>query len=302
MNANRSPQSHAGELDSVPDPTSVLGRMLDVVTSPAEVFAAVVRAPVNPANWFIPALLSALVGAIALVANFDEAAALDSVKPDARIMPLAPNAAAPTLADGTRRAPSAAPGATMSPPNRAAAADARKTTRTSALNAASETRAARVARATAPVQAWPADILAAVARGNGVLAIVVASFAGTFWSAFLLWALGRYVLRAPCRYLKALEIAGLTQVLLILATVISALLAQSAGDPLAQPALSLLAGGLEANNRWRLALGCLDVTYLWMAWALAAGLAALCQVGRRAAAGCVFGYWVALRLALIALS
>src|SRR5258707_10100339 len=83
------------------------------------------------------------------------------------------------------------------------------------------------------------------------LAACLTALAGTCWSAFVLWALGRLVLKSRFSYLKALEIAGLTGIIVALGGLVTALLIAATGDSAARPALALLVGGLNAGGRAR---------------------------------------------------
>src|SRR5438477_435511 len=93
-----------------------------------------------------------------------------------------------------------------------------------------------VAQAQALAGAWP--VLSA-------FVVCIAIFAGTFWSAFVLWFIGRMFLKVRFPYVKALEIVGLTGIISVLGTVTTLLLIALSGDPAAQPALSLLVAKLD---------------------------------------------------------
>lgn len=142
----------------------------------------------------------------------------------------------------------------------------------------------------------------ALARLVGPLAIVAVNIAGTFWSALVLWLAGRLFLKTRFSFLKTVEIAGLTTVILALGTVVTTLLVIVTGDGLARPAMSLLVGEFDPANKLHQALAAMNFFHFWMAAVLSIGLAKLGDVSAREAAVWVFGYWIVLRLALILLA
>jgi hypothetical protein len=133
-------------------------------------------------------------------------------------------------------------------------------------------------------------------------ATCLASFVGTFWSAFVLWFIGRVFLKSRFPFRKALEVAALSGTVLVLGLVVTALLALALGNASARPALSLLVLNLDPSNRVR-ALGELsNCFYLWTTVVLAIGLARLSRVTFKESAFWVFGYWLFARLSLILLA
>jgi len=139
------------------------------------------------------------------------------------------------------------------------------------------------------------------AKLSGEVAIVGTTFLGTFWSALVLWLMGRFLLRAPFPFLKALEITGLTGMILVLSTVISTLLVFATEDTFAKPALSLLVRDFDPTNKFHLLLSLLDVSSFWTAGVLSIGLAKLSKVSVAESAFWVFGYWIVLRGGLLLL-
>jgi hypothetical protein len=133
------------------------------------------------------------------------------------------------------------------------------------------------------------------------LATCVGAFAGTFWSAFLLWLIGRSFLRSRFSFLKAVEVVALTGVILALGAIVTALLIGASGDPASRPALSLFARHLSAASPVCQLLDTLNFFHLWTSTVLAIGLSRLSGVSFKESAFWVFGYWVVARLALIVL-
>jgi hypothetical protein len=151
----------------------------------------------------------------------------------------------------------------------------------------------------AAVQAGPGSVdwqrLSAVATCAG-------AFGGAFWSAFLLWFIGRVFLRTRFSYLKALEVAALTGIILALGAIVTALLVGASGSPLARPALSIFARHLPSDSPVRLILDMLNFFHLWIITVLAIGLSRLSGATFKESAFWVFGYWLVARLALILLA
>ena len=138
--------------------------------------------------------------------------------------------------------------------------------------------------------------------GTRLMAACLSPLAGALWSAFVLWSIGRVFLRVRLSYLKTLEIVGLTGMILLLGTLITALWGWAAGDATIRPALSMLLRGGAGPKGFRQVLELLNVFQLWSASVLAVGLSKLGGVSFKEAAFWVFGYWFLLRLALILLA
>jgi hypothetical protein len=133
------------------------------------------------------------------------------------------------------------------------------------------------------------------------LSVCLAAFIGTFWSALVLWLIGRVFLKVRFSYLKTLEVVGLTGILLVLGAIVTSLLIASSGNAAARPSLSLLAAKLSAGPM-RQVLDTLNIFHLWTTTVLAVGLSKLSGVSFKEAAFWVFGYWLFIRIALIILS
>ena len=131
--------------------------------------------------------------------------------------------------------------------------------------------------------------------------VCIAIFAGTCWSAFVLWFIGRIFLKVRFPYIKALEIVGLTGAISVLGSITTLLLIAAAGDPAAQPALSLMASKLDHNRPLYQILSIFNFFHLWITIVLAIGLSRLCNVTFKEGAFWVFGYWVAVRIIVIIL-
>jgi hypothetical protein len=154
-----------------------------------------------------------------------------------------------------------------------------------------KTRSLSLAQTQALAGAWP--LLSS-------LAVCLAAVAGSLWSACVLWLIGRFFLRVRFSFLKALEVVGLSTMILLLGTVVTMLLT-AATQPTARPSLAFLAGNLALSHSLRAALDTLNLFHLWTTAVLAIGLAKLCAVTFKEAAFWVFNYWLLAKLALIVL-
>jgi hypothetical protein len=133
------------------------------------------------------------------------------------------------------------------------------------------------------------------------LATFAGAFSGTFWSAFLLWFIGRAFLRTRFSYLKTVEVVALASIIVALGAIVTALLIGISGDAATRPALSFFARRLPSTSHARLLLDTLNFFHLWSTTVLAIGLSRLSGVSFKESAFWVFGYWVVVRLALIVL-
>lgn len=222
--------------------SSLAAKLLDMLSSPGEVFDEVVAAPPRFANWLVPTVLVALASLFLLRASSNEGVSVVTTSQAVEAQPA-------TLDSVTVQA-------------EAGSVDSQK--------------------------------LSALATCGG-------AFAGTFWSAFLLWFIGRAFLRTRFSYLKTVEVVALTGSIVALGAIVTALLIGISGDPATRPALSFFARHLPSTNRVRLLLGTFNFFHLWIITVLAIGLSRLSGVSFKESAFWVFGYWFVARLALILL-
>ena len=167
-----------------------------------------------------------------------------------------------------------------------------------------EHTAAAVAKLTeaAGLSATQTEILSNRWQLTSQIATCLGAFCATFWSAFVLWVIGRLFLKSRFSFLKTLEVVGLTGMILVLCSTVTALLISALGEVTARPALSLLSMKSEPGSRLHAALDVLNFFHLWTATVLAIGLSKLSDVSFKEAAFWVFGWWVAVRLGLMVLT
>jgi hypothetical protein len=132
--------------------------------------------------------------------------------------------------------------------------------------------------------------------------LCVATFAAAFWSALVIWLIGRVVLKTAFSFLKALEVVSLSGSVLILGAIVTALLIAATGDASARPALSLFLRNVPPGNALRRVAGILDCFELWAVAILTIGLSKLSAVTVKESAFWVLGYWLLARIALVLLA
>ena len=134
----------------------------------------------------------------------------------------------------------------------------------------------------------------------GSVGMVIYGFVSLFGWAFVLWLAGRWFLKTRFDYMKMLEVAGLSSIILALGLVVGTLLAVILGRLYATPSLALLVSNFDPKNRVHLLLGVVNVIYLWHAGVLAIGLAKLSGGSMTRAFAVVYGFWVLIELLLVA--
>ena len=134
----------------------------------------------------------------------------------------------------------------------------------------------------------------------GSVGVVLSSFISVFWWALVLWLCGRWFLKARFGYMKAVEIASLASVIIVLSMVISTLLAVILGRLYVGPSLALCVSDFDPKNRLHLLLGAANVIYFWHTAVLGIGLAKLSGGSTAKTLMVVFTYWLVAQLLLIA--
>ena len=134
------------------------------------------------------------------------------------------------------------------------------------------------------------------------LAVCFGAVAGSLWSAFVVWLIGRCFLNVRFSYLKTLEIVGLTSIILVLGSIVTCLLIALSGDTAARPSLSLFGANRSSTMALRTVLDSMSVFHIWTTTILAIGLSKLSGVSFKESAFWVFGYWLGCRMALVILA
>jgi len=133
----------------------------------------------------------------------------------------------------------------------------------------------------------------------GIVSGVVSSPVRLLWWALVLWLLGRWILKVRFSFVKALEVAGLAAMIVVLGVVVTLLLTVNLANFFATPSLALLVKDFDAARKSHLMLGAANVFSIWLVGVMSAGLARLAGVPFLRAAWVVFGFWVMQQLFFI---
>ena len=134
----------------------------------------------------------------------------------------------------------------------------------------------------------------------GSIGLICYSFVSLFGWALILWLAGRWFFKTRYGYLKAVEVAGLASLIIMLGMIVSTLLAVILGRLYAGPSLALLVSNFDPTNRVHLLLGAFNLIYLWHTGVLSIGLAKLSDGSTSKALAVLFGFWMLMELIFIA--
>jgi hypothetical protein len=140
-----------------------------------------------------------------------------------------------------------------------------------------------------------------VVKMTGMVSVVVMSFAMTFIVAVVLKLTALWWLRASVEYMKWVEVAGLSAMVLVLGTVVQLLLVIIMGSILATPGPVLLVGEIDPQNKLHLALSSINLVTFWYLCILGLGLAKLAGGGFIKAVVPLLGLWAVLRGGIVLL-
>ncbi|MCP5524616.1 MAG: YIP1 family protein [Verrucomicrobiales bacterium] len=132
-----------------------------------------------------------------------------------------------------------------------------------------------------------------ISRVAAVFVPVLQAFAIPFWWGLLLWLFGGKLLKGGFRYMKAVEIAGLSSMILVLESVTKTLLVLVTGNIMAGPGLiMLILKEFDPKNLGHALLASVQVTTLWVLAVRAIGISRLGAGGLGRCAALVFGFWI----------
>jgi hypothetical protein len=121
---------------------------------------------------------------------------------------------------------------------------------------------------------------------------VFVAFASPFWWGLILW-LGAKVFKGNIGFMKAVEVAGLANMIVALEAIVRILLIVGMGNLFASLSPVLLIKEFDPNNTLHGVLATFNVLILWALAVKSVGLARLCGVSFGPAAAWVFGIWAA---------
>jgi hypothetical protein len=129
----------------------------------------------------------------------------------------------------------------------------------------------------------------------GGVNVLVSGFATPFIWGLILWLVAAWVLKTPIPYMQAVESAGIAMPILLLAVVVSSLLTVALGRLYSTASLALLVKDFDPTNKTHLALGAINLFYIWMAVVMGIALAALTRKSLAKSLAGVFGVWILIR-------
>jgi hypothetical protein len=129
---------------------------------------------------------------------------------------------------------------------------------------------------------------------GAVVGPVFMAFATPFWGGLILWLVGSFALKAPFPYLKAVEIAGLANMILVLDVIVRTLLVLITGNLFAALSLMLAVKDFDPQNTFHSVLALVNVMTFWLLTIRSIGLARFTGAPVVKAAAWVFGIWIVL--------
>jgi hypothetical protein len=120
---------------------------------------------------------------------------------------------------------------------------------------------------------------------------VFSAFISPFGWGLIIW-LGVKVMKGATAFMKAVEVAGLANTVLVLEPIVRALLVLGLGNVLVSPSLALLVREFDPRNPVHGLLSACNLIILWAVAVKGVGLAKLAGVRFAKAALWVFGCWV----------
>jgi len=135
------------------------------------------------------------------------------------------------------------------------------------------------------------DVSAVIFKISAVAVPVLTAIVVPFWWGLLLWLAGAKAMHGGFSYMKAVELAGLANIILVLDTIVRTLLIVVTGNLFAGPGLVLLVKDYDPQNAVHGLLAMANATLLWILILRSIGLARFCRVTFVKAAVWVFGMW-----------
>jgi hypothetical protein len=125
------------------------------------------------------------------------------------------------------------------------------------------------------------------------VAPIFVAFISPFFGGLILWLVGSFALKGPFPYMKAVEVAGLSNMILALHIMVKTLLILITGNLFASTSLALLVKDFDPQNTIHSLLTMVDVMVLWLLTVRSIGLARLSGASVGKSAAWVFGIWIA---------
>lgn len=129
------------------------------------------------------------------------------------------------------------------------------------------------------------------AKISGVSAPVLVAFCSPFWWGLIFWLIGGKLMKGRFEFMKAVEVAGMANMIAVLGSVVTTLLILSFSNIFATPSPALFVKDFDPNNPAHGVLAVFNVMVLWALAVKAVGLSRLAGVSLAKAAMFVFGLW-----------
>jgi Yip1 domain len=133
----------------------------------------------------------------------------------------------------------------------------------------------------------------------GSIMAVVMSFAKLFWWALVLWLIAKWFLKANIPYMKAVEVAGLSSIIVVLGGIVALLLMVILGKMYASASLALLVSEFDVTSKKHYLLAAVNGFSFWLVAVMGLGLARLAGAPFGRATLLLLTYWIAMSLLLI---
>jgi hypothetical protein len=130
-----------------------------------------------------------------------------------------------------------------------------------------------------------------VSQAGMVAGPMVAALTTPFLWGLVLWLVGTKVFKADFLYLKAVEVAGLAGMILVLDSIVRTLLVVGMNDIFVSPSLALFVRPFDPQNPKHTLLALVNVMIFWRLGVLSVGLARLSRASMAKAAVWVWGIW-----------
>jgi hypothetical protein len=137
--------------------------------------------------------------------------------------------------------------------------------------------------------------------GTVIGAVIMAFVTPFVWGLFL-WLVGAKAMHAGFGYMKAVEAAGLCNMIDVLDGILKTLLIVAMGNLYASPSLALFIKNFDPENMLHGLAAYVNVMGIWLLAVRAVALARLAQTSFAKAAAWVFGIWFAYSAFFIGLS
>lgn len=130
-----------------------------------------------------------------------------------------------------------------------------------------------------------------IMKSLGIIGVIFASAIWLFFLALVLWLVGRFAMRGPVTYMKAVEVVGLSAMISVLGGIVGTALAVIYGSNFMTPSAILLVGHFDPHNLEHQVLASLNMMTFWYMAVLSVGLAQTSGKGFFHAAAWICSLW-----------